>query len=335
MTSASALEECDFGSALRLANISQVMNGYEVATDEARMYYFTSGVNCGNQVVSATAAGDNIRCHCSEGQKLAVDVKDGSEGLQFHDHPTPPVTDPLTCPDLFLGAYIVNRSDYGAPGDSFCAEFCTPPAVVVADEKIAEGSCVDHGFIYSPATRTVQPGDSLAPFDVRVTALTEDASVGGEEISTCHCHSYEKISCPEEEAVNDTLYDEHILEIEDFCQGIIDGTESACPYKCFQPMEVLHLHYIECPTRPVDKTFKAVSASACHIAASAPADLATECKEVTNIWGGMDGDGGEEGKQDPQIEDKGDDASTGHKKTAYFVFFIMAVLSFEVLWTNA
>merc|ERR1712174_125018 len=73
------------------------------------------------------------------------------------------------------------------------------------------------------------------------------------------------------EKADDTLYDEHIEEIETYCSGILDGSDDVCSYKCFQPMEVLHLHYLECPTRAVDPTYKEVDATnKCHNAAPAP-----------------------------------------------------------------
>ena len=45
-------------------------------------------------------------------------------------------------------------------------------------------------------------------------------------------------------------------------------------------MEVLHLHYIECPSRPIDPTYAAVDATnMCHIATAAPSGT-NECPDV-------------------------------------------------------
>jgi len=80
----------------------------------------------------------------------------------------------------------------------------------------------------------------------------------------CHCHSYEEILCS---AKGDALYDEHIKEITQYCQGIVDGTEKTCPYNCFQPFEVLHLHYLSCKYRSPHELFLKVQATAkCHLA---------------------------------------------------------------------
>ena len=116
------------------------------------------------------------------------------------------------------------------------------------------GSCVDLGFVYGATVKTVSPPGSPQDVEVTVVSKIERSSTrqAGTEKSTCHCHSYEEIVCPENETPADTLYAEHIEEIEAYCQGILDGTETDCPYKCFQPMEVLHLHYLECPGREVD-----------------------------------------------------------------------------------
>lgn len=82
---------------------------------------------------------------------------------------------------------------------------------------------------------------------------------------SCHCHTYEEILCPREEPDEYTLYDEHVSEVEMFCAGILDGSDAQCPFRCYQPMEVLHLHYLECPGRMKDATYEAVEATGlCH-----------------------------------------------------------------------
>lgn len=88
--------------------------------------------------------------------------------------------------------------------------------------------------------------------------------------NTCHCHSYEQIECPNGSS-DDPLYREHIDEIELHCARLLDGTDEVCPYKCFQPMEVLHLHYLECPDREPDAMYIKVNATKlCHLAVEAP-----------------------------------------------------------------
>jgi len=83
-----------------------------------------------------------------------------------------------------------------------------------------------------------------------------------EEHGHDHVDEHLQMTCDE----YDELYLEHIVEIEDNCQGIIQGTDSECPYLCLQPMSVLHLYYsVQCPNREFDKTFTAVDGtSKCH-----------------------------------------------------------------------
>merc|ERR1712032_222370 len=97
------------------------------------------------------------------------------------------------------------------------------------------------------------------------------------EDSDCRCHSYEEIACPDA-GVSDALDDEHIEEITNFCQGVVDGTEAECPYLCYQPIEVLHLHYLECPSRAVHDTYALVDATGlCHGGSTdVPMDMKTE-----------------------------------------------------------
>lgn len=156
-----------------------------------------------------------------------------------------------------------------------CSELCAPAIAIQFMAGVELGSCVDLGFIGNPKTQTVLPPGSPSDVEVRVTSLADAETTVAADMeepkSTCHCHSYEEIVCPEAETAEDTLYIEHIEEINEHCQGILDGSETDCPYKCFQPMEVLHLHYLECPSRPIDPTYVAVNATnMCHIAAAAP-----------------------------------------------------------------
>jgi len=93
----------------------------------------------------------------------------------------------------------------------------------------------------------------------------------------CHCHSYEEILC---DAAGDALYNEHVEELERYCAGVIDGSESVCPYNCFQPFEVMHLNYLECSTRPKHALYLSVEATQkCHMAAKAP--YGTPCESTS------------------------------------------------------
>jgi len=130
-----------------------------------------------------------------------------------------------------------------------------------------EGSCKAAGFEKMVKQVEVQPAGS--PMKMTVTVMGRD--------TTCHCHSYEEIACS---AAGDALYVEHIDEIVAHCAGVIDGTDAMCPYKCFQPFEVLHLYYLECSLRPVDATYLKINATAkCHKAAPSSSD--TACVEAT------------------------------------------------------
>mmetsp|Transcript_113315 Transcript_113315/g.321053 ORF Transcript_113315/g.321053 Transcript_113315/m.321053 type:complete len:200 (+) Transcript_113315:2-601(+) len=122
----------------------------------------------------------------------------------------------------------------------------------------SEGSCVDAGYTQMVADRQVQAPGSPMPVLVRVMALR----------TSCHCHSYERIDC---DATGDALYEEHITEIESYCAEVVAGQSGVCPYRCFQPFEVLHLHYMECQRHPQHALFLQVqNTSLCHKAAMAP-----------------------------------------------------------------
>jgi hypothetical protein len=87
----------------------------------------------------------------------------------------------------------------------------------------------------------------------------------------CHCHSYEEIECNAPGTAN-PLYDEHIAEITEHCDGVLKGTITDCPYKCFQPFEVLHLYYLECSLRPKDPLYLQIEEKdLCHQASRPPA----------------------------------------------------------------
>jgi len=257
MANETALEMCDFNGSTEVANVGEISFGYDILYDEAGTFYYSCSI--GN--------------HCLEGQKLTVVVKDATEGLECHDHEQDDPYSPPECSSTagLVNARAVDNPSYGAMNANECSDFCMFGPFLEAIPDIEAGTCGELGFTNNATTKTIRPPGS--PLDVEVTIVSNQAE------SICHCHSYEEIPCPEDETPEDTIYAEHIDEIQTFCTGILDGTDDVCPYKCFQPMEVLHLHYLACPSREVDPTYEAVEATnMCHIAAPSP-DGEEGCKE--------------------------------------------------------
>lgn len=273
-----ALEECSFQGSDELAGVEDISIGHDVTFNEAGIYYYTCGIGCG-ALDSSTSTSNSSFCHCQIGQKLTVEVKDATEGLRCHDHKQPhhnhnnnqgTKSVPLTCLSGTTNVRAVNNPTYGAMNENECSEQCAPTRALDFMTDVERGSCSDLDFTSNPTELTLTPEGS--PMAMNVVIVTKS--------STCHCHSYEEIACPEDETSDDTLYAEHIEEIDNYCAGILESTEDDCPYKCFQPMEVLHLHYLECPSRSVSVTYKAVNATnKCHIAATAPPGT-TDCAVV-------------------------------------------------------
>lgn len=295
-----ALKECDFQGSEDIANTLDVSIGHDVTFSESGIYSFTCGIGCDVSTGGSSDSNTSF-CHCQKGQKLTVEVKDSTDGLRCHDHKQPDhihnkniLSVPLECPEGTKNARTVNNPTYGAMNNMECSEQCAPPVAISYMSGVEVGSCSDIGFTSNPKMKTVKPAGS--PMSVDVTIVK----------NSCHCHSFEKIVCPEDETPADTLYVEHIEEIEQYCTGILDNSEDDCPYKCFQPMEVLHLHYLECPSRSVHKLYKDINATdKCHIAASAP-EGTTDCPVV------------ELGKEVMV------DSSTGHWHSILYVFAIIA-----------
>jgi hypothetical protein len=313
MRDSAALDACDFDDAGELANVAEIQVGHVYPFDEAGTYHFSCGIGCtgfgegggtgGNQTLPVDEPADMMMerdealCHCNVGQKLTVEVKDASQGLQCHDHSytgaaeasssanDTTVASRVPCGDGQVSVIAIDNVAYMAQGPTQCAEFCTPSFALTFMTDVETGSCADQGFVYSPVRHSVSLPNSPVPIEVLVTDRQPDTAANTTTTATgnnCHCHSYEKIACPEAETANDTSYDEHIAEIETHCQGIVAGEVEVCPYLCFQPMEVLHLHYIECPSRPVDPTYLAVNATdLCHKAAPAPTNRSDSCPIVT------------------------------------------------------
>jgi hypothetical protein len=186
-----------------------------------------------------------------------------------------------TCGAGDTNAYIIGSADYGAAPNQ-CSEFCVGSFMLQYMAGVAEGSCLYNGFPVPDTTTSVQPAGSPMPMQVDIYSLDE----GG---GACHCHSYEEILCGPE---GDPLYDEHIDEILAHCQGVVDGTDDTCPYLCFQPFEVLHLHYIECSYREHHSMFLAIQETEqCHIGASVP--FGAPCAAVPDDSMNEPGDGDE------------------------------------------
>jgi len=256
MTTSDSLDACDFEGSVEVANVGDIFTGYDVNFDDAGMFYYSC----------------SFPNHCSMGQKLTVEVKDITEGLKCHDHEHVSSSDsPLVCPSGQENAMTVNNPDYGSSNEHECAEFCTPAIFINMMTNVQLGKCSDNGFVNNTVSKTVKPPGSPMDIEMKISNNLEQSS--------CHCHSYEQIPCPGLD--DDTLYNEHIEEIELFCSSVLNG-EDDCPYKCFQPMEVLHLHYLECPNRLKDPTYEAVDAiNICHIAVSSP-DGVDNCEDFIN-----------------------------------------------------
>lgn len=277
-----ALAQCAFDGSKSLAGVEEVNIGHDVVFDKAGTYYFTCAIGCNGQDF----------CHCRIGQKLTVEVKDATEGLRCHTHNMTKPKDtnifkdedknlklPIPCPPAMVNARSVNNKVYGARSENECSEQCIPETALNFMSGIEKGSCQDIGFNSDLISKTINVDNAPGPVRVIIAkkgSRRMQAGKKGEDV--CHCHSYEKISCEN----NDPLYAEHITEIETYCKGILDRSEDVCPYKCFQPIEVLHLHYLECPSRPEDPTYTNVAkTNKCHIAAIAPNENSCALEDPT------------------------------------------------------
>jgi hypothetical protein len=281
MANEDSYEKCNFQDATAVADVEEVFIGHTITFDEAGIFFFSCGISCTDYSEEASERQtDNFTldnatsCHCKIGRKLQVQVKHASEGTRCHNHTQESSagnSTSLSCADGEVLVSTISNADYGAMDETECAEFCSTSSALPSMEGVELGSCSAKGYTYNPVTLTLKPPGSSVDVEVRVTSF--------EDASTCHCHFYEEIHCPDGDGDEDTLYDEHIEEIEQYCTGILDGSEEYCPYKCFQPMEVLHLHYLECESREIDPTYMAVNATEkCHTAATAPSGV--ECPVV-------------------------------------------------------
>jgi hypothetical protein len=170
-----------------------------------------------------------------------------------------------------VAAYIAGSEEgsenYGVTADQ-CAEFCTMAAGIQFMVGVAEGLCSSAGYSVLVEQISVTPQGSPMALQVNVKKMPDRRRLDSTATGVCHCHSYEEIKC---DAAGDALYDEHIVELQTYCQGVVDGTDLTCPFKCFQPWEVMHLYYMECDTRPVHSLFTQIEATGkCHMASASP-----------------------------------------------------------------
>jgi hypothetical protein len=284
MKTATALENCDFADVNietnEVGNVEEVRAGTLIEFMEERTHFYSC----------------TFPNHCIMGQILTVDVKNAAEGLQCHkdheeedhghddhdhghdhaghEHVENPSSssNPDCLPPMVTGRLIgTNARSYGA-NHGECAEFCTAPQAMAWMTGVVEATCAD-GSVLGGAypefvmSKEVLPNPASPPMTVHIHRKK----------LPCHCHSYEKIECNAPGTAN-ALYDEHINEITEHCGGVLDGTITDCPYKCFQPFEVLHLHYMECSLRPKDALYSQIEATdLCHQASRPPAG--TNCPE--------------------------------------------------------
>merc|ERR1712032_1175301 len=202
----------------------------------------------------------NANCHCVRGQRLVVKVKDPADGRRCHSHkytmPAPPAG-PDPCPGSNVRRAIEAKMFKSEKGE--CSQMCVPDMALKWVAGMTEsGTCHDAGY-YADAKnpkRSFAFGKNSPPMDLLIKAKQSD--------EPCHCHSYEEILCS---AAGDPLYDEHINEITKYCAGVVAGKDKICPYNCFQPFEVLHLHYLSCKYRKPHELFlKVQKTELCHLA---------------------------------------------------------------------
>merc|ERR1719428_1935544 len=209
----------------------------------------------------------------------------GHDHDEGHEHVENPGNSNPDCPAPMVTARMIgtNAKPYGANAGE-CAELCTAPQALqwmtgAVEAPCADGDAAGGAYPEFVIAKEVLPNPSSPPMTVHIHRKKSD----------CHCHSYEKIECNAPGTAN-ALYDEHINEITEHCVGVLDGSITDCPYKCFQPFEVLHLHYLECSLRPKHDLYKQIDATGlCHQASRPPAG--STCEETTQTNGAGAGAG--------------------------------------------
>jgi hypothetical protein len=270
LPSESSFELCDMSEGIILYGLSQETNSYKIQFDQPGDYYYAGGFGCpGTSFVMTRMVEEE--CDCTEGQKLHVQVMDGEKNLLCHNHAAPGAMEApqLDCIHAFTQVYKINDPEYGAMDANECADFCVPTFALKAMD-LEEGSCFDQGFTQFQGSQMVKP--AISPMEVQALISTN---------LTCHCHWYEAIPCPEDQDEADLMYDEKVQEVETNCAPLLGGLVEECPLQCWQPMETLHLHYLECALRPVDEIYQQVNATGkCHMAATAPPNYTGDCPIV-------------------------------------------------------
>jgi hypothetical protein len=292
--------------------VEEVRAGHRIEFTEERMHFFSC----------------TFPNHCTMGQILTVEVKSAMEGLLCHsdhesetdhdhdhhghdhvhneDHDENSACAPPMVTARLIGTYA---KDYGA-GEGECAEMCTSEQALqwmtgALKAACADGSAAGGAFPEFVASKEVLPNPRSPPMIVHIHRKK----------LPCHCHSYEAIECSAPGSTN-ALYDEHIDEITEHCAGVLDGSITDCPYKCFQPFEVLHIHYMECDLRPKDPLYIQIEeTNLCHQASRPPAGSTCEEQAETN--------GEDDDEEDLEIEDdKDDEESVAAAGLMLAVFFV-------------
>ena len=254
--------QCNFKASKEIAMVEETGIGYTVDFDRLTQsglgkdseFAFSCSIMC------TDGRNNDPGCHCVKGQRLVVKVKDPADGRRCHSHdytmPAPPaVSDP--CPGSNVRRAIANKMFKSGEGE--CTQMCVPTAALQWVSSITEaGTCHAVGYYEDAAIpkQTMQFNPNAPPMELMIKAKPSN--------EPCHCHSYEEILCSAE---GDDLYDEHIDEITKYCGGVVAGNDKICPYNCFQPFEVLHLHYLSCKYRKPHELFlKVQKTELCHLA---------------------------------------------------------------------
>lgn len=254
--------QCNFKAAKEIAMVEETGIGYTVDFDRLTQsglgkdseFAFSCSIMC------TDGRNKDPGCHCVKGQRLVVKVKDPADGRRCHSHdytmPAPPaVADP--CPGENVRRAVENKMFKSNKGE--CTQMCVPTNALQWVSSITEaGTCHAVGYYEDAAIpeQTMQFNPNAPPMKLQIKAKPST--------EPCHCHSYEEILCS---AAGDDLYNEHIDEITKYCTDVVAGKDKICPYNCFQPFEVLHLHYLSCKYRKPHELFlKVQKTELCHLA---------------------------------------------------------------------
>jgi len=255
MESKAHLDTCNFAGMSQILTVEELRAGAAVTFNTAGVFYYSCAMTG----------------HCGLGQKLMVTVRDATEGMECHKHSIDEEEDleheeeEAECAQGLVRARAIEDANYGA-GPGQCSEFCTATAGLSMMNGVQPGGCESAGYVVKVMETIAQPQGSAQTIDVVILRRRMDAE--------CHCHSKEEISC---DGSGEALYAEHIAEIEEYCQGVVSGADTKCAYNCFQPFEVLHLHYMECSLRSKHPYYEQIEErKICHMAIEPPAEAQCE-----------------------------------------------------------